>query len=65
MLIDNMFELGSVVYLISEPEQYARLITDIKIGIDGSLLYYCSLGVETTQHYELELTSEKALYGNV
>tara|TARA_R100001086_G_scaffold248463_1_gene185497 strand:- start:796 stop:990 length:195 start_codon:yes stop_codon:yes gene_type:complete len=56
MLIDNKFELGSAVYLISEPEQFARIITDIKIGIDGSLLYYCALGIETTQHYELELS---------
>lgn len=59
MLIDNKHELGDVVYLISDPEQYKRIITDIKIGLDGGLIYYLALGVESTQHYELELTKEK------
>jgi len=59
MLIDNKYELGSPVYLVTEPEQLLRVVTDIKIGLDGGLIYTLALGIESTQHYELELTKEK------
>lgn len=59
MLIDNKYNLGQYVYLKTDPEQQVRIITDIRIGLDGGILYTIALGADTTNHYELEISKEK------
>ena len=59
MLIDNKYNLGELVYLKTDPEQNKRMIVGIKICLDGGMYYSLSLGIEETNHYELEFTKEK------
>lgn len=58
MVIDNKFEIGDVVYLKTDRDQYERIITGIKILPIG-IIYRVSLGVGENDHYEIELTAEK------
>lgn len=53
------YEIGSIVYLISDPEQYKRVV--IKYYVDyTALLYEVSCGAdEPTLHYAFELNDKK------
>jgi hypothetical protein len=58
MLIENKFEIGSLVFLKTDEEQKERFITGIKVRPNG-ISYYVSLGENETIHYEFEITDEK------
>lgn len=58
MVIEEAFELGELVYLKTDPEQYLRVITGIIVR-PGTLLYYLSCEGEETIHYNIEITREK------
>ena len=58
IVIDNKFEIGEFVYLITDPEQLQRVITGIVVRPAG-VLYYATCCERETGHYGFELTKEK------
>lgn len=60
MVIENKYEIGQIVFLITDEEQCARLITGITIAPRG-LTYRLCYGVTETWHYEMEISDEKSL----
>lgn len=59
MTINNKFKLGEMVYLRTDPDQFARIIVAIQITVDGGMLYKLAIGMNEQWHYEVELTREK------
>jgi hypothetical protein len=57
MTIKNKFELGQTVYLITDKEQEARIVTGIKIG-PGDLIYQLACGKDLSEHYDFEISEE-------
>ena len=60
MVIENVFDIGEIVYLKTDREQEPRVIIELTIG-DHYVAYTTSCGIMTTTHSALELTSEKNL----
>lgn len=58
MKIDNKFNLEEVVFLITDTDQYARIITGIQVYKNG-LLYRLACGASESWHYEYEIASNK------
>lgn len=52
------FELGSIVYLSTDPEQLERIVTERKEQIGGSKLYGLSTELVFSHHYGVEISSE-------
>ena len=59
MFINNKFNLGDIVYLKTDIDQRARIITAIKVRINDLIIYELSYTDVTTNHYEVEISSEK------
>ena len=59
MTINNKFKMGEIVYLRTDPDQFARIIVAIQITVDGGMLYKLAIGMNEQWHYEVELTREK------
>ena len=55
---NNKFNNGDLVYLVTDPYQFKRMITGIKFNLGGSIMYEVSIGSETSVHYEQEIYSE-------
>lgn len=62
MLIDNIFEIGDTVYLITDDEQCQRLITAFLVR-KYDIMYELSCGAFTSNHLDFEITSTK-IYSN-
>jgi hypothetical protein len=60
MVINNKYEIKQIVYLITDPDQYPRIITSIKVHDGGELLYETSCGKDSSNHYEFEISTEKS-----
>lgn len=52
------FLIGETVYLRTDPDQMERLVTGLIIR-PGSNLYLLSSGVETSSHYDFEISPER------
>jgi hypothetical protein len=55
--IDNKFNIGQVVYLKTDPEQHARIVTSMSITKD-SIMYFLSFGITDSRHYDFEISDE-------
>lgn len=51
------YKLGDIVFLLTDPEQYERIITGIVHRPDG-IKYYISHSTEETIHYDIEISKE-------
>ena len=60
MLLNNIFEIGDLVYLKSDKEQNQRIVTAIQLNGNG-LLYRVVCGTVETWHYGFEISFEKSL----
>jgi uncharacterized protein YebE (UPF0316 family) len=58
MKIETKYNLGDIVFLITDKDQYERIITGIIIRPFG-VTYYLSCGTEETNHYEMEFNTSK------
>ena len=58
MNINNKFELEEIVFLITDNDQYQRIITGIQIYKNG-ILYRLACGVADSWHYEYEIERNK------
>lgn len=57
-MIENAFNIGDMVYLKTDRDQYERMIIGIFISPVG-ISYRCAAGNLETNHYEIELAKEK------
>lgn len=58
MEIKTKYEIGQVVFLITDEDQKKRMITSIRISCNG-IMYNLSCGTEDTVHYEIEIAEVK------
>lgn len=58
MIIDNKFNLEEVVFLITDTDQYARIITGLQVSKNG-LLYRLACCTSESWHYEYEIATDK------
>jgi hypothetical protein len=59
MKINNEFNIGDIVYFKTDVEQLPRIVTQITICGNGSILYGCSYSELQSSHYAIELSKEK------
>lgn len=59
MKIDTKFNIGEIVFLITDEDQKARMVVSLKI-YDKGILYCLACGTEETYHYEMEIASQKS-----
>lgn len=61
MIVDNKFEHGQIVYLVTDPEQAEYIVTAIHLnGSPNNILYELFIEKETTLCYEFEISVEKS-----
>lgn len=53
------FDLEQLVYLKTDKEQNARMVTAIQLRPNRNVLYYLALGTSESCHYGVEITEEK------
>lgn len=58
MVIKNKYNLGQIVWLITDSQQQSRQVVSIKIDIGGCLMYMLVAGETVTWHYEAEIQPE-------
>ena len=59
MVIDNKFSHGDLVYLKTDPDQRARIVSKISVLPDGVLVYELSHNTYTSMHYDFEISTQK------
>lgn len=59
MIINNTFNLKQTVYLVTDVEQRAGLITAIKVTVNG-LMYEVTVGFDSNYYYDFEIQENKA-----
>jgi hypothetical protein len=57
MVIENKFEIGQIVYLKTDKDQYQRIVISILISARG-LMYDLCAGETLSTHHEFEIQSE-------
>ena len=57
-ILDNKFNIGEIVYLITDMENLPRIITAMKVFGDGRILYSLCQGPLMQEHYEMEICKE-------
>lgn len=58
MVVDNKFEIGDLVYIKTDIDQRARLVTGITLRICG-MVYELSLSENVSNHFDFEISSER------
>lgn len=58
MIIDNIYEIGDIVYLKTDKEQLQRMVTGILVSPTG-LSYRCANGTADTWQFGIEIDKEK------
>ena len=57
MTIDNKFEIGQIVYLITDKEQYQRIVTGITVRESG-IVYTVAIEMSESYHMGFEMSNE-------
>jgi hypothetical protein len=58
MKITTKYDIGQTVYLVTDDEQSARIITRITVG-HNSVIYELSHITSTSEHYDFEFTDQE------
>jgi hypothetical protein len=58
MFVEEAYQLGETVYLKTDTEQLARIVTGLMIRPTG-IMYYISCELDETTHYDIELSRQK------
>jgi len=53
------FQIGQIVFLKTDVEQFARMVTGITVRPNNSVTYYLSFGETESKHFAIEIYSEK------
>jgi hypothetical protein len=56
--VDTKYELGQIVFLITDEQQRERMVTGIRFHANGAHGYDISIGDESNYHYECEISGE-------
>jgi len=59
MVIKNKYDIGELVYLITDTEQHERIVTAIKVFPGGVLMYQLAMGGFDSSHYECEIDPDR------
>lgn len=59
IVIENKYEIGETVYLITDSEQNPRIIIAFTVYKAGEILYKLVSGTIMSDHYDFELTQQK------
>lgn len=57
MVINNVYDLGQIVYLVTDNDQRRRVVTQIRVTPTG-ILYNLSCGACNSDHYDCEISAE-------
>lgn len=58
-VVNNKWEHGDTVYLVTDPEQMPRIIVAYKVYKQGEIMYELNQGINSSMHYEFEITTER------
>lgn len=58
MVINNAFNFGDHVYLVTDVDQKERIVTGICIRPGGCISYEVTCGMESRWHYDFEISTE-------
>ena len=58
MVIENKYNIGETVYLVTDEDQKPRIVTGINVTVTG-IRYNLVNGDTDTYHYELEMSAEE------
>lgn len=58
MVIDNAYEIGDTVYLVTDSCQSKRIIISILVYKGGEIMYKLSCGILASDHYAFEITRD-------
>lgn len=58
MVIENLYNIGDFVYIVTDSDQLRRQVTGI-IVTGTTLIYELQQGTGSSKHYEFELSAEK------
>lgn len=61
MIVDNQFEIGEVVFLITDKSQNPYMITSFTVFKHGELVYKTVAGTYESSHYEFEMSRERSV----
>jgi hypothetical protein len=61
MQIDNVFDIGDLVYLKHDPDQFVRQVVAIKVFLIGEIMYELKCSSYSSLHYDFEISAEKRL----
>ena len=61
MVIDNEYDIGETVFLITDPSSGPRVVSAITIRPGNALIYETCQGVVTSSHWAFELSKEQVL----
>lgn len=61
MIVDNQYNIGDIVYLKTDEDQLPRQVYSIELYHNGELMYKLVQGIQTSSHYEFELSYDKNL----
>ena len=64
MLIDNKYNIGDTVYLVTDNEQLLRIVTCLYVR-ENNILYELSCGTYTSTHYSYEMSNEKNILTSI
>lgn len=59
MNIKTNYGLGEIVFLITDKEQSERIITQINVRPNNTIMYDLSLAGQSSWHYDFEFSSDK------
>ena len=59
MVIDNKFDIGEIVYCVTDTDQKEKQVTGLLIRPGGLISYECYAGSNQAWHYDFELSKQK------
>ncbi len=57
MMIDNKFDFGEIVYLVTDKDQTPRIVYMMKV-FKNEILYELACGTTVSSHYEFEISKD-------
>ena len=60
MILDNKFNIGDTIYVITDQEQLPRIVTQLEIT-RSEIVYVCYQSTNVSRHYDFEMSKEKTL----
>lgn len=64
MIIENKFDIGQEVYLVTDENQNKKLVTGLRVCPKGAIIYYLSQNAVISEHYDFEISNEKNIVIN-